>query len=598
MSTSEDGRPLVDGRFQLISRLGSGGMGTVWRARDIALHRDVALKEVRPPDPAVEEADPGLAAQLRERAVREARALARLSNPHVVTIHHIVEPQDGSHPWIVMELVEGRSVYDRLAEGPMPVPDVLALGRQVLSALRSAHSAGIQHRDVKPANVLLRSDGQAVLTDFGIAVLSESTSRLTSTGDLIGSPEFIAPERVRGEEGNPASDLWSLGMLLYVAAEGHHPLRRATSLATVVAVLDDPIPAPVRSGALAPVLERLLVRDPALRPDGAQLDRLLAEASTATAPGAHASGSAAPAVTPSIPPTPFTPSGPSAPAGPSSSGPFGAPYPHPAYAPPGQQAWGAPTVPSRAAADGFGPHVPSTAVATRPGRRAAVIAASLVLAAAAVLGAVKLIPDGTADPGAKGGSTPSRDVTGTGTGTGQGTSSGNGSGSATGSGGADGADADSDAAAPRGSLLTPANIRTVIEAFRKAGGSTTLKELTVYEGYALAAIPTRPGAKTYDAYEYRDGVARRTGPGGTISATDDQPFDVATLPWDSLPALMQRGERELKVERPTMRYVIADRWTFNDDLPTLRFYLINEYNAVGYLAADTKGKVVSSHPAS
>ncbi|WP_143065911.1 serine/threonine-protein kinase, partial [Streptomyces sp. CC53] len=250
MSMSESGRPVVDGRFELVSRLGSGGMGTVWRARDLALDREVALKEVRPPDPADEQATPGLTAQLRERAVREARALARLSNRHVVTIHHIVEPADGAHPWIVMELVEGRSVHDRLAEGPMPVDEVVRLGLQVLSALRAAHAAGIQHRDVKPANVLLRPDGSAVLTDFGIAAMQDATTRLTSTGDLIGSPEFIAPERIRGEEGNPASDLWSLGMLLYVAAEGHHPLRRATNLATLVAVLDDPLPAPARSGAL------------------------------------------------------------------------------------------------------------------------------------------------------------------------------------------------------------------------------------------------------------------------------------------------------------------------------------------------------------
>ncbi|MFJ2752085.1 serine/threonine-protein kinase [Streptomyces sp. NPDC087297] len=270
MDTSEAGRQLIDGRFELVAPLGSGGMGTVWRARDIALHREVALKEVRPPDPATAAAQPGLTDQLRERAVREARALARLAHPHVVTIHHIVEPPEGAdgHPWIVMELVQGGSLHDRLASGPMPPADVLRLGLDVLSALRAAHAEGVLHRDVKPANVLLRPSGSAVLTDFGIAALHGSTG-LTSTGVLIGSPEYIAPERVRGEEGLAASDLWSLGMLLYVAAEGVHPLRRATSLATVVAVLDEPIPAPVRSGPLAPVLERLLVRDPAARPDGA-----------------------------------------------------------------------------------------------------------------------------------------------------------------------------------------------------------------------------------------------------------------------------------------------------------------------------------------
>ncbi|MGW2202683.1 serine/threonine-protein kinase [Streptomyces sp. NPDC001774] len=580
MSVSEDRRPLVDGRFHLISRLGSGGMGTVWRARDIALERDVALKEVRPPDPAIEEANPGLAAQMRERAVREARALARLSNPHVVTIHHIVEPQDGSHPWIVMELVEGCSVYDRLTEGPMPVPEVVTLGRQVLSALRAAHSAGIHHRDVKPANVLLRPDGSAVLTDFGIAVTSEATSRLTATGDLIGSPEFIAPERVRGEEGNPASDLWSLGMLLYVAAEGHHPLRRSTSLATVVAVLDDPIPAPVRSGALAPVLAQLLVRDPASRPDGARLEQLLADAASGQ------SGTSAPAE--------------------ASPGPFGPPppqsyppsHPHPAYALPQQQPvaqpWATPTVPSHAspAVAGFGgfgpPTQPVPPSAARGRRRTAVLAVSLVVAVAAVtVGVVKMIPDGGTGSDAKGGTTPTTAGRTPGVGT---------PGTGTGTGGTQ----TDIAPTPRGTLLTTANVRTVIEELRKASGSSTMKELTIYEEYALAAIPTRPGAKTYDAYEYRNGVARKTGPGGTISAdaADEQPFDVSAMAWDDLPALMKRGEKELKVDNPNMRYVIVDRWTFNDDRPTLRFYLINEYSAVGYLAADTGGKVVSSHPAS
>ncbi|WP_406864643.1 serine/threonine-protein kinase [Streptomyces sp. HUAS MG47] len=567
MSTNDDRRPLVDGRFRLISRLGSGGMGTVWRARDVALDRDVALKEVRPPDPAVEDANPGFAAQLRERAVREARALARLSNPHVVTIHHIVEPQDGSHPWIVMELVEGSSVYDRLAAGPMSVPEVLALGRQVLSALRAAHAAGIQHRDVKPANVLLRHEGGAVLTDFGIAAFDGSTSRLTSTGDLIGSPEFIAPERVRGEEGNPASDLWSLGMLLYVAAEGHHPLRRATSLATVVAVLDDPIPAPVRSGALGPVLTRLLVRDPAQRPDGALLDRLLAEA--------EGGGAAAPvpaAVPAAVPSAPVA--APAAPAAPGPYAPAPAPYPHPAYGPPA------------APGAGFGPPTLPTPAPSSPRKRAAGVAVGVALAAAAVIGVVNLLPNGDGDggsggtSGAKGGASPTGAVR----------TPGQGSGTAP----------SASAPAVRGSLLTTANVRAVIAEFRRASGTTTIKDLTVYEEYALANIPTRPGAKTYDAYEYRAGVARKTGPGGTISAddADEQPFDVSTMPWDSLPALMKRGERDLKVDDPTMRYVIVDRWTFNDDRPTLRFYLSNDYRASGYLAADASGKVVSTLPAS
>ncbi|MFG3392633.1 serine/threonine-protein kinase, partial [Streptomyces parvus] len=282
---------VIDGRFTLVERLGSGGMGMVWRARDEALHRDVALKEVRPPDPALAEYDPEGARTLRARVLREARALARVDHPNVVTVHHIVDPGEDGYPWIVMELVAGSSLHDRLVTGPMAPADAAELGRGILSALRAAHAVGIQHRDVKPANVLLRPDGRPVLTDFGIAAIRESTS-LTMTGALIGSPDYIAPERIRGTEGDPSSDLWSLGMMLYVAVEGRHPLRRATTLATLAAVLDEEIPPPVRAGSLAPALNALLTRDIPARPDAETLDRLLAEA---------ARGGGSPAPTPTEP---------------------------------------------------------------------------------------------------------------------------------------------------------------------------------------------------------------------------------------------------------------------------------------------------------
>ncbi|MEV3991860.1 serine/threonine-protein kinase [Streptomyces sp. NPDC049837] len=289
---------VIDGRFELLQRLGSGGMGTVWRARDTVLHREVALKEVR--------YDAGPADAMRERVLREARALARLSHPHVVTVHHIVDVRP--HPWIVMELLPGTSLQDRLAqEGPLPPVEAARIGRQVLAALRAAHAAGIQHRDVKPANVLLRADGSAVLTDFGIAALQGSTS-LTVTGELVGSPEYIAPERVRGLDNDPSSDLWSLGLVLYVCVEGVSPLRRATTLATLAAVLDDPVPPPVRSGPLAPVLGALLVRDPAARPDAARLDAMLALAETGTTPPPH--WSAQPTMTAPPRPTPPRPTPP------------------------------------------------------------------------------------------------------------------------------------------------------------------------------------------------------------------------------------------------------------------------------------------------
>ena len=291
MMNEEPGRRFVDGRFELLDKLGSGGMGTVWRARDLALHREVALKEVRPADPALMEGDPSRAALLRERVLREAWALARLQHPHVVTIHQIIEAPDTPYPWIVMELVRGTSLQERLEQGPLTPQDASRIGRGVLSALRAAHAEGIHHRDVKPANILLRADGSPVLTDFGIAALRDATT-LTATGEMIGSPEYIAPERLRGDETRTASDLWSLGMLLYVAVEGYHPLRRGTTMATLVAVMSDPVPPPRRAGALAPALVSVLVPDPEARPSSEQFDELLAAADAppsthTTVPSAH-----------------------------------------------------------------------------------------------------------------------------------------------------------------------------------------------------------------------------------------------------------------------------------------------------------------------
>ncbi|GHE40022.1 hypothetical protein GCM10018785_06960 [Streptomyces longispororuber] len=300
---------VVDGRFELLQRLGSGGMGTVWRARDTVLHREVALKEVRAPGP---EPDAATAQRTRERVLREARALARLNHPHVVTIHQIVEPPDRP-PWLVMELLPGRSLQDLLEERALTPREAARTGRELLSALRVAHAAGVLHRDLKPANVLLREPPgpgalpPAVLTDFGIAALQGST-QLTATGELIGSPEYMAPERVRGTGEGPAADLWSLGLVLYVAVEGVSPLRRSSTLATLAAVLDDPVPPPVRSGPLAPVLRALLVRDPARRPDAERLDAMLA----AVAEGHPAEGAPPPPV-PVTPPAPVPPVSPVSP---------------------------------------------------------------------------------------------------------------------------------------------------------------------------------------------------------------------------------------------------------------------------------------------
>ncbi|UED83666.1 serine/threonine-protein kinase [Streptomyces profundus] len=296
MAGAERGQ-IVDGRFELLRRLGHGGMGTVWCAKDLALHREVALKEVRPPEGAEQVPPPEV---LRERVLREARALARLNHPHVVRIYHIVDV--APHPWLVMELLPGESLHTLARRGPVPVADAVRWGRDILAALSAAHAAGIHHRDVKPANVLLREDGSAVLTDFGIAAVSDTAS-LTATGGVIGSPEYLAPERVRSAPDHPSADFWSLGITLYVLTEGHSPLRRANTLNTLTAVLEDPIPPPVRSGPLAGVLQALLTRDPATRPDAATLDAMLVEATRL----ADAPEAAPPPIPPNIPWSPTAP---------------------------------------------------------------------------------------------------------------------------------------------------------------------------------------------------------------------------------------------------------------------------------------------------
>ncbi|MEV7616792.1 serine/threonine-protein kinase [Streptomyces sp. NPDC089799] len=580
MDTSEGGRRLVDGRFELISRLGSGGMGTVWRARDTALQRDVALKEVRPADPALIEARPDIALQLRQRAIREAQALARLAHPNVVSIHHIVEPDDGSHPWIVMELVQGGSLHDRLAQGPLPVDEVVRIGLDVLSALRAAHAAGVHHRDVKPANVLLRPDGSAVLTDFGIAVLPES-SGLTATGDLVGSPEYIAPERVRGEEGNPSSDLWSLGMTMYVAAEGVHPLRRATAMATVVAVLDEPLPYPSRSGGLAPVLSELLVRDTKTRPDAARLETLLRAVPASGAPAA-------------VPPTP--------PAGSPAVG-------------PGHSTGGQPTVPTGygpmagygSPSNGFGPPGGMTttpvglgapaAPPLPPTRRGVPVLVFLVVIGVLLAGAVGtvnwLLPDGdddakssgTTSAGPTGGSGPGSTPSTSGSGPKSSPAATKGGGTGTGTTADDPDD-----------LLTAAGGKAVTAAVRDETGSANVVRLSIYGEYAMVNVPVKSPANGYDSYRYQGGMSR-FGPGGTVT-DGSEPIDLDKVNWDVLPGLMQQAESKLKVEKPTMRYVLVEPDLFAKDEPRIKIYLTNDYHATGYLTADLNGKVKQVYPAS
>ena len=267
---------VVAGRYLLQQPIGRGAMGTVWRARDSVLARDVAVKEVRFRSTATTgSARAEDTRVLYERSLREARTAARLNHPAVVTVFDVIEA-DGC-PWIVMELVEARSLEQVLAEdGPLPPQQAADLGGRLLSALHCAHQAGILHRDVKPSNVLLGPDGRAVLTDFGIATL-EGEPGLTQAGMVMGTPGFTAPERVRGEPATPASDLWSLGATLFAAVEGHGPFdRRGTSMAILAAIANEQPPPTRRAGPLGPAIEALLHRDPRARPGAAAAARLLA----------------------------------------------------------------------------------------------------------------------------------------------------------------------------------------------------------------------------------------------------------------------------------------------------------------------------------
>ncbi|WP_223732984.1 serine/threonine-protein kinase, partial [Streptomyces purpurogeneiscleroticus] len=292
MDTGAGNERVLAGRYRLLDELGRGGMGAVWRARDELLGREVAVKEVRAPRelPAHEER------LLYARLEREGRAAARIAHRNVVTVFDVVT--EGSRPWVVMELIRGLSLAETLAaDGPLSPERAARIGAEVLAALRVAHAAGVLHRDVKPGNVLLANDGRVVLTDFGIATV-EGSSALTLTGELIGSPEFLAPERALGRTPGPESDLWSLGVTLYTAVEGAPPFHEETPLGTMRALVDEELPPPRRAGPLAPVLAGLLRKDPRERLPADELAGMLA---------AVASGGQPATVTAAAPPSPYSP---------------------------------------------------------------------------------------------------------------------------------------------------------------------------------------------------------------------------------------------------------------------------------------------------
>ncbi|MFE7122358.1 serine/threonine-protein kinase, partial [Streptomyces sp. NPDC057654] len=263
---------LLAGRYRLGEVLGRGGMGTVWRARDETLGRTVAVKELRFPSSIDEDEK----RRLITRTLREAKAIARIRSNGAVTVYDVVDEDD--RPWIVMELIEGRSLADAIREdGPLPWRRAAEAGLAILDVLRAAHREGILHRDVKPSNVLIADDGRVVLTDFGIAQV-EGDPSVTSTGMLVGAPSYISPERARGHKPGPPADLWSLGGLLYAAVEGVPPYDKGSAIATLTAVMTEPMEPPKHAGALVEVIYGLLAKDPEKRLDEAGARTLLTSA--------------------------------------------------------------------------------------------------------------------------------------------------------------------------------------------------------------------------------------------------------------------------------------------------------------------------------
>ncbi|WP_329263733.1 serine/threonine protein kinase [Streptomyces sp. NBC_01478] len=265
---SDEGRRIA-GRYRLTEQIGRGGMGTVWRADDEVLGRQVAIKRLHDrPELSADEL-----ATLYERTRREARSAARIAHPNVIVVHDVVD--DEGRPCIVMEYVPGPTLAELLKDGrTLPYQEAARFGLDMVAALRAAHAAGVLHRDVKPGNVLLGAGDRIVLTDFGIA-MTDGTSTLTKTGEMVGSVHYMAPERIRGLTPGTASDLWALGATLYQAVEGRPPFRRATAMETAYAIAVDPLEPMKQAGPLEPIVEALLSKEPEERPTAEQTERAL-----------------------------------------------------------------------------------------------------------------------------------------------------------------------------------------------------------------------------------------------------------------------------------------------------------------------------------
>ncbi|MEU1950470.1 protein kinase [Nocardia rhamnosiphila] len=270
---------LIAGRYRLTDPIGTGAMGVVWRALDIRLQRTVAVKQVLLGPNLTEQQT----SEARKRALREGRIAARLHHPNAISVFDVAE-EDGQ-PWLVMEYMNAPSLASRLnLDGTMGPLEVAKLGAQAAAALAAAHDAGIVHRDVKPANLLVGDDGTVKITDFGISRATGDVT-VTATGFLAGTPAYLAPEVARGEQPIPASDVFALGSTLYHAHTGRPPFGDGDNpLAVLHAVAGGQVEPPAGAGALGPVLMRLLATEVAIRPTMHEAQVMLEEVAAGRAP--------------------------------------------------------------------------------------------------------------------------------------------------------------------------------------------------------------------------------------------------------------------------------------------------------------------------
>ncbi|WLQ34467.1 protein kinase [Streptomyces castrisilvae] len=592
---------VIDGRFELLERLGGGGMGLVWRARDIVLHREVALKEVRPPDPELLRLRPDAAEMLRKRVLREAVSLARITHPNVVTIHHIVSSTEVEHPWLVMELVHGGSLQDRLERGLYTPTEAARLGRGVLAGLQAAHEADILHRDVKPGNVLLRTDGTPLLTDFGIAAVREATS-LTNTGELVGSPDYMAPERLRGHDDDPSSDLWSLAMMLYVAVEGHNPMRRSSTLATLAAILEEDVPPPQRADALGPVLRSVLIKDVASRPDAEHLDQLLAQAAGdraltvidgVTAPPVPTTGPAeadgkAEADAAGAVPVAYTRTESSAPAPPEREAATTGPPPKRDRPPAEPKPAGAPSAPEET--DGRGNPAARTsrtplrgASADRTRRRVLIPGVLLAVLAAGLL-ANEFIPGTTDDDKPSGGAAPTHSAPRSPT--------------PTPSPSRTSSPSPSPTPTTETDLLTPSGGRRLVKKMKAVTGRTEVLWLDLHPSRATGNVIVKagnmPDGKVFDGFDYRDGRGNRHGNEGLVNG--QRMTDLSQVDWDALPRLLHICQTELGVRKadPDASHVI---FAWNNGRPAMEIYASGAYQTSATLIAGLDGEIIKRNKA-